>query len=197
MINLNLQKGTRVEEETMKTKTCNLTDLFTKRLFDKYGIVILGPPATTGFGKTQFALRLAVEFAKAYNKVKGLPKEDAVVVFTNTIDGAKDVKFKPGYVWVLDEVNPSDQTQAIHMSENMMKVLLARRPLEPSAAVMSTWRCLRECLGSSLEMQRTQSNGSWGGSNGQSPARERPSCQAAPHPGFLAEGARGRRRRRS
>ena len=125
MINLKLQKGTRMEEETMKTKTCNLTDLFTKKLFDKSGIVILGSHATTGFGKSQFALRLAVEYAKAYNKVKGLPKEDAVVVCTNTIDGAKDVKFKPGYVWVVDDMSPSDQTQAMHMSENMMKVLLA------------------------------------------------------------------------
>ena len=54
-----------------------------------------------------------------------LPKENAVVVFSNTIDVAKEMVFKPGYVWIIDEMNPSDVTQAIHMSENMMKVLVA------------------------------------------------------------------------
>ena len=70
-------------------------------------------------------MRLAVEWAKAYNQVMQLPKEDAVVVFSNTLDVAKEVRFKPGYIWVLDGLNPADQTQAIHMSENMMKVLMA------------------------------------------------------------------------
>ena len=35
------------------------------------------------------------------------------------------MQFKPGYCRVLDEFNPADGTQAIYMSENMMKVLLA------------------------------------------------------------------------
>ena len=124
MVNLD-QKGTRLKEVDLTLETYSLKDLFDRPLAMKHGIVILGPPETTGFGKTQLALRLAVEFAKAYNKVKHLPKEDAVVVFSNTIDVAKDIKFKPGYVWVLDEMNPADPTQAIHMGENMMKVLLA------------------------------------------------------------------------
>ena len=80
----------------MTTETYDLTDISTKPLVNKYGIVILGLPRTTGFGKTQFALRLAVEWAKAYNEVKRLPKEDAVVVFSNTIDVAEEVQFKPG-----------------------------------------------------------------------------------------------------
>ena len=109
----------------MTTESYDLTQLFTKPLLSKHGIVILGATNTTGYGKTQFALRLAVEWAKAYNQVMQLPQEDAVVVFSNTLDVAKEVKFKPGYVWVIDEVNPSDPTQAIHMSDNMMKVLLA------------------------------------------------------------------------
>ena len=109
----------------MTNATFNLTELFTKPLLTKHGIVILGASSTTGFGKTQFALRLAVEWAKAYNEVMQLPKEDAVVVFSNMLDVAKEVRFKPGYIWVLDEVSPCDQTQAIHMSENMMKVLMA------------------------------------------------------------------------
>ena len=49
-------------------------------MLTKHGIVILGAPSTTGYGKTQFAL----------------PKEDAVVVFSNRLDVAKEVRFKPG-----------------------------------------------------------------------------------------------------
>ena len=125
MVNLSEQLGTRLKEVALTTETFNLTQLFTKPLLTKHGIVILGASSTTGYGKTQFALRLAVEWAKAYNQVMQLPKEDAVVVFSNTLDVAKEVRFKPGYIWVLDELNPADQTQAIHMSENMMKVLMA------------------------------------------------------------------------
>ena len=54
-----------------------------------------------------------------------LPKENAVVVFSNTIDVAQEMVFKPGYVWIIDEMNRPDVAQAIHMSENMMKVLVA------------------------------------------------------------------------
>ena len=125
MVKLETQKGTRMKEVDMTTESFNLLDLFNKELLNKHGIVILGPSATTGFGKTQFALRLAVEYAKAYNQVAGLPQEDAVVVFTNTLDVAREVAFKPGYVWVIDEMNPSDQQQTVHVSENMMKVLMA------------------------------------------------------------------------
>ena len=57
LINLRSQKGTRLQEVSMRTETYNLTDLFTKPLVSKHGIVILGPTQTTGFGKTQFSLR--------------------------------------------------------------------------------------------------------------------------------------------
>ena len=46
----------------MRTETYDLTDLFTKPLVSKHGIVILGPTETTGFGKTQFVLRLIFFF---------------------------------------------------------------------------------------------------------------------------------------
>ena len=57
LINLRSQKGTRLQEVSMRTETYDLTDLFTKPLVSKHGIVILGPTQTTGFGKTQFSLR--------------------------------------------------------------------------------------------------------------------------------------------
>ena len=108
-----------------------MADFFFKPLLNHYGIVILGKSETTGFGKTQFALRLAVEWCEAQHTGKGVPREDCCVVFSNTIDVAKDIVFKPSYCWVLDEMCPADHAQAIHMSENMMKVLLS--PLQPGS----------------------------------------------------------------
>jgi hypothetical protein len=49
---------------------------------------------TTGFGKPQFALQLAMEWCKAYHEATGCPKEDCCVVFTNTLDVARDIIFK-------------------------------------------------------------------------------------------------------
>ena len=98
MVNLREQMGTRLKEVTMTTESYDLTQLFTKPLLTKHGIVTLGASSTAGYGKTQFALRLAVEWAKAYNQVMQLPKEDSVVVFSNTLDVAKEVQFKPGYI---------------------------------------------------------------------------------------------------
>ena len=160
----------------------------------KYGIVILGLPTTTGFGTTQFALRLAVEWAKAYNEVKRLPKEDAVVVFSNTIDVAKEVQLKPGYVWVMDEMNPSDSTQAIHMGENMMKVLMA--PTVPgsvrcrNADLMLPAGVLRIFTGNAASAQTS-------GSLGQSPSRGRQSSTTSPSPSSRIRGQTTRRTRKT
>ena len=76
------------------TETCNLQDLYIKPPMHKYGILILGSAETTGFGKSQFALRLAVEWCRAYHEATGCPKEDCCVVFTNTLDVARDIVFK-------------------------------------------------------------------------------------------------------
>ena len=90
----------------------------------KHGIVILGHDTTTGFGKTRLALRLAVEWAKAYNQEHDLPKEQAMVVFTNTVDVARDIVFKKGFVWVIDDMKAHDKTQVMYLSENGLKVWL-------------------------------------------------------------------------
>ena len=129
LINLKSQKGTRLQEVSMQTETYDLLDLFTKPLLSKYGIVILGTPETTGFGKTQYALRLAVERCIAYNRATNSPRDEAQIVFSNTLDACRDVTFRKGYVLVVDEFCPEDQTQAQSMSENMLKGLMS--PMQP------------------------------------------------------------------
>ena len=94
LTNLMEHQGTRFSEVSQTTETCNLQGLFTNPLMHKYGILILGSPDTTGFGKSQFAVRLAVEWCKAYHEETGCPKEDCCVVFTNTLDVARDIVFK-------------------------------------------------------------------------------------------------------
>ena len=90
----------------------------------KHGIVILGHDTTTGFGKTRLALRLAVEWAIAYNLENDLPKEDAKIVFTNTLDVAREIVFRKGFVWVIDDMKPYDREQIMYLSENGLKVWL-------------------------------------------------------------------------
>ena len=91
----------------------------------KHAVLILGESPTTGYGKTQMALRLGMEWARAMTEAQQLPMEEAQVVFTNTIDAAKNIKFKQGMVWVLDEFSPGDQDQVVHCSENMLKILFS------------------------------------------------------------------------
>ena len=49
------------------------------------------------------------------------------MVFSTTIDAVREINFKPGYCWILDEMKPADGTQAIYMSEDLMKNLLDPR----------------------------------------------------------------------
>jgi hypothetical protein len=84
----------------------------------------LGSDSTTGYGKTQFALRLACEWAKVLAESRGLSRDAAQVVLMNSLDAAKDVEFKPGMALVLDEFSPADSEPLVYISENMLKVLL-------------------------------------------------------------------------
>jgi hypothetical protein len=119
------QVGTRLKEVVMTEETYLLKDLFRRSsLLQNYAIILLGASTTTGFGKTQFTMRLAVEWAKAYCEHNCTPKDTAMVFLSSTIDPAKSVSFKPGMVWILDEFSPSDSQQLVHMSETMLKVLL-------------------------------------------------------------------------
>ena len=110
LTNLAEHQGKRFSEVSQTTETCHLQDLFTNPPMHKYGILILGSPDTTGFGKSHFALRLAVEWCKAYHEATGCPKEDCCVVFRNTLDVARDIVFKKSYCWIVDEMMPADGT---------------------------------------------------------------------------------------
>lgn len=118
------QKGVRMREISMVDETHTLLDLFHTSAVTKYGILVLGSASTTGYGKTSMCIRLAIEWVKAYHEEQKTPAEDAIVVFTNTIDGAREVAWKPGMFWVLDEVSPSDREQLIYASENSFKTML-------------------------------------------------------------------------
>jgi hypothetical protein len=130
LTNLTEHQGTRFSEVSQTTETCNLQDLYIKPLMHESGILILGSPVTTGVSKSPFALRLAVEWCKAYHEAIGCPKEDCCVVFTNTLDVARGIVFKRSYWWIVDEMMPADGTQTIYMSENVMKAFLT--PLAPA-----------------------------------------------------------------
>lgn len=125
LINLH-QEGTRLKEVVMTDETFNLKDpLRRASIMSNYSVILLGNSTTTGFGKTQYTLRLAIEWAKAYSEYHRLPKESAIVYLSSTIDPAKNVHFKPGMVWILDEFHPYDSHQLVHCSETMLKVLLS------------------------------------------------------------------------
>ena len=120
-----------MSEITHRNENFDLTDLFTKAFLNRYGIIILGEPVTTWYGKTQFALRLALEWCKNFHEATGCPKEDCCVAFTNTIDVARELNFKRSYCWICDEMVPADGTQTIYASENMLKVFLT--PMAPGS----------------------------------------------------------------
>ena len=119
------QVGVRLKEIVMTEETYLLRDLFRRSsILQNFGIILLGATTTTGFGKTQLTLRLAVEWVKAYCEHNCTPKDSAMVFMSSTIDPAKSVNFKPGMAWILDEFHPFDSQQLVHMSETMLKVLL-------------------------------------------------------------------------
>ena len=126
--NLGAVLGSRLKGAGLGHEAHSLYDLLTKpELLSKHGVVILGgSETTTGFGKSQYAKRLAVEWSKAMCSAMNLSADRALVVITNTLDAARDIQFKPGMVWLLDEFDGADQNQVIYMSGNMLKVLGSR-----------------------------------------------------------------------
>jgi len=118
------QKGENLEEVSLQKRLYSLEQLFCdSSLLLRFGVVLIRSNKTTGFGKTQVALRLACEWARAYVKSHKLLDDCAIVVFCNTLDVLRDVVFRPGMVLVLDEFTPSDREQVIYMSETIMKCL--------------------------------------------------------------------------
>ncbi len=93
----------------------------------QYGILLHGGNHTAGWGKTHALLRLAIEVSQAIVEVHQLPREDAVVVYSQTLDGVRDLHFKLGSVLVLDDWHPNDREQTIYISERAMTGLLNPR----------------------------------------------------------------------
>jgi len=119
------QRGTRLQEVTRKTEHLTLFDLLADAgRLEKHGALILGANSTTGFGKTQYALRVACEWSKAMAQARGLSRDSARVAFMNSLDAARDVEFAPGMALVLDEFSPSDSESLVYISETMLKVLM-------------------------------------------------------------------------
>ena len=119
------QQGTRLKEVVMTEEMFSLKDPFRRAsILSNFSVILLGSSATTGFGKTQCTLRLAIEWVKAYCEHHNTPKDSALVYMSSTIDPAKNISFKAGMAWVLDEFHPFDSEQLVHCSETMLKVLL-------------------------------------------------------------------------
>eukprot|EP00972_Heterocapsa_arctica_P021829 3210427-Heterocapsa_arctica.AAC.1 len=62
----------------------------------KYGIILLGPDSTSGFGKSQLAQRLAIHWTLARAQAMGLQPAEAKVAVTNTMDLGNKIDFKTG-----------------------------------------------------------------------------------------------------
>ena len=120
--NLEKQSGTRLKIGGGGNESYSLRDLVKDpNLLSRHGLLILGSLRTSGWGKSQYAKRLAVLWCKAMCEALGLPRDRALVVITNTIDAARYVDFKPGMVWILDEFEAGDKESVIYCSANIIK----------------------------------------------------------------------------
>ena len=125
--NLGEVLGSRFKGTGLGHEAHSLYDVLTSPgLMNTYAILLLGSLDTTGYGKSQYAKRLSVEWSKAMCSALNLSADRALVVITNTIDAAREIQFKPGMVWILDEFEVGDREQVIYMSSNMLKVLGSR-----------------------------------------------------------------------
>jgi hypothetical protein len=126
LINVDLENGERMSDSHLDRRIkYTMRQLFEQpELLLQYGLVILGSNNTSGFGKSSFAKRLALEFCKAYAIKHNLPHSQANVVFASTLDVLKDVKWQLGMIVILDELHPHDREQLVHVSETIMKQVI-------------------------------------------------------------------------
>ena len=123
-VNLYYKNGTKLNTSTGNLEDISILDLFLKPILGQHAVLLYGPDSSSGYGKTQLLLRLAVEYARAFSIATGTPKADAMVYFSNTLDALRDFNIKRGSIVILDEFSPSDPDQLVHMSSNMLKSLL-------------------------------------------------------------------------
>jgi hypothetical protein len=125
LLNLH-QTGTRMDPRNTEGYTYTLAQLFMDpSLLSEYTVILMGPNCTSGFGKTEFAKRLAAHWSLLLCNAMQRPSSSARVVFTTTLESAKEVTFQKGDAWVLDEFSPHDRDAVQYASEAMLKTLFS------------------------------------------------------------------------
>ena len=119
------QKGLRRKEVTAEDVYLTLDQLFMNpQIMQQHAICILGPPGTTGYGKTCLARSLAANYL-AWRVNQGLCTEaDTFCHVSSTMDFLKDKVITMNHCIILDEFKPGDRDQNPRLSEDGMKVLL-------------------------------------------------------------------------
>ena len=110
-----------------KFEVYSLYDLIADpNLMTNYGIVMLGSNYTTGYGKSMFAIRLALEYVKAYADKECVSYNECRVIVVGTFDALtryKPLRVKRDVV-IFDEVNPGDKSQIVHSGPQTLKNVL-------------------------------------------------------------------------
>ena len=129
IMNLDLQ-GRRLQEVTRQWEYYTLKDVFTNAsLLNRYAVLILGANQTTGFGKSAVAKALACHYSQCCVESARLPRDQARVAITNTLDAARDISFSTGTSWILDEFSPAETESNVYVNETMLKCLFS--PSDP------------------------------------------------------------------
>jgi hypothetical protein len=99
------------------------------RILQRHSVVLLGADATTGFGKSSFAAKLAACWSMAAARGLGVALGDTRVCLSNTLDDLRPITFQRSWSLVLDEFSIADEGALQYFSENIAKVLF-----DPSCA---------------------------------------------------------------
>ena len=115
---------TRLDEVSGDVISIRLID-YVKRseLHLNHSLIILGGDHTTGWGKSQFAMRFVHSVAMAKSRSTG---EDITPIFAKTLDILREAKaqLSVGSPILFDEVRFSDVIQVQYLSEDTLKALL-------------------------------------------------------------------------
>jgi len=125
LTNLSKIKGTRFDEETRKTETITLLELFTNPShWMNYATVFLGSDATAGAGKSVTAYTLAITQSEYLCKKADRPEEEACVLRLNAPEDVRpvpvDLRSMIGVVF--DEFKPSNGNQAKFVDDDILKI---------------------------------------------------------------------------
>ena len=94
------------------------------KIMQEYSILICGPPATTGYGKSCIARSLASAYLKWRVDSGECMPNDTFVHITSTMDYLQGKRITNNHAIIFDEFKPSDALQNPKLSEDGLKVLL-------------------------------------------------------------------------